>query len=101
MFSLLGWKEIDERVCGSRNVDVEALKEITEYSCCEKDCSIIKKFWSVFEAFSEEDKQGYLRFVWGRQRLPKDIKTSQIHHRIRHTPKEEKDSLPKADVSCF
>ena len=51
---------------GEKVVNIDKLKSITDYECCSEKQEVVKKFWSVFENMSEEDKQLYLKFVWGR-----------------------------------
>ena len=58
------------KVVGNEEVDIERLKEITTYSKCSPTHEVIKKFWKVLTSFENEDRKRYLRFVWGRTRLP-------------------------------
>ena len=69
--SLLCWEELRNIVCGARGVDVQVLKDNTEY---DDDVSVedehIVLFWEVLGEFSEEEKIAFLRFVWARPTLP-------------------------------
>lgn len=67
---MVSWKYFEHRVVGLTEVSVERLKEITSYRNCSDSHEVIKRFWQVLESFSNEDKIAYLRFVWGRTRLP-------------------------------
>ena len=68
--SILNWKEVEERVRGPSEISVEALKSITDYDCCSHDNEHIVRFWRVFEDFTNEQRSMFLKFVWGRSRLP-------------------------------
>lgn len=69
--SLLCWHELEKVVCGDRYVDVDRLKENTEYDDdVSPDDPHILMFWEVLAAFSESEKSAFLRFVWARPTLP-------------------------------
>ncbi len=67
---LLTWRELEFKVCGRKEIETEALKAITSYSGGDASCTTAKFFWKVFEEFSYDERALYLRFVWGRSRLP-------------------------------
>ena len=69
--SLLCWEELRGLVCGARGVDVQRLRENTEYDddVSAEDAHIVA-FWEVLADFSEEEKMAFLRFVWARPTLP-------------------------------
>jgi E3 ubiquitin-protein ligase HECTD3 len=67
---LINWKYLEYKVVGLNEVSVERLKEITAYRNCSDTHEVIKRFWTVLDGFTNEDKISYLRFVWGRTRLP-------------------------------
>ena len=46
------------------------LKQNTEYENFEESDPAIEHFWNVIQSFSDEEKELYLKFVWGRSRLP-------------------------------
>ncbi|RLN02302.1 hypothetical protein BBJ28_00003986 [Nothophytophthora sp. Chile5] len=62
--------ELELMVCGSPEVDVDLLEKCTEYSSCSPSDQHIVWFWSALRAFSHEERSAFLRFVWGRSRLP-------------------------------
>ena len=41
-------------------------------------------FWRVFESFTDEERTMYLKFVWGRSRLPTDITGLRNKHTIEY-----------------
>lgn len=67
----LSWEGIESRACGEKIFNTEKLKSITKFDRCNEELE--ERFWRVFESFSELEKQQYLKFVWGRTRLPIDI----------------------------
>ena len=100
IFTMLDWEEIEIRAAGEKIVDVEKLKKITCYEDCSVDSEIVKMFWEVFEEMSEEDKQLYLKFVWGRQRMPSDVSNLNNNHTIYFSSCANSEDLPKAHT-CF
>ena len=68
--SILSWEDLEERVRGPNEITAEALQEITEYSNCDQNNEYVKRFWRVFENFTNDQKSLFLKFVWGRDRLP-------------------------------
>ncbi|RLN93241.1 hypothetical protein BBJ28_00005902 [Nothophytophthora sp. Chile5] len=62
--------ELELMVCGSPEVDVDLLEKCTEYSSCSPSDQHIVWFWNALRAFSHEERSAFLRFVWGRSRLP-------------------------------
>jgi alpha-tubulin suppressor-like RCC1 family protein len=70
--SLLCWDELQYVVSGGRTIDVERLRDNTEYDddVSAEDEHIIM-FWEILaDEFTEEEKSAFLRFVWARSTLP-------------------------------
>ncbi|KAG7394634.1 hypothetical protein PHYBOEH_004944 [Phytophthora boehmeriae] len=68
---LFSWHELRTLVCGKASVDVDLLRRRTIYGDgCQATDPHISYFWDVLAAFSDEQKSSFLRFVWGRSRLP-------------------------------
>ena len=69
--TFLPWEELQCLVCGANTIDIERLRQNTEY---DEDISPedahIKMFWTVLSEFSEQEKSAFLRFVWARPSLP-------------------------------
>ncbi len=57
-------------------------------------------FWQVFATLSNEERQMYLKFVWGRSRLPMNLENLSRNHCIEYFSSRAKDSLPIAHT-CF
>eukprot|EP01035_Chromulina_nebulosa_P020273 gene20273-26318_t len=69
--TLYTWEQIEENVCGQPSIDLTLLKSITEYSGCHEADQHIVWFWDILEnIFSHEDRKAFIRFAWGRTRLP-------------------------------
>jgi len=64
-------KELEVAVCGEPIIDVELLKKNTRYqgSYSEKT-PVIANFWKLFNEYDNYHRVLYLRFAWGRSRLP-------------------------------
>ena len=70
MINLIKWKDLETLVCGNPDLDVELLKSATEYSSYSGRDDVIRWFWEILTEFSQNDRKSYLRFTWGRNRLP-------------------------------
>ena len=70
--SLLNWEELQDFVCGQRTIDVQRLRENTEYDDdLSPEDQHVQFFWDVLATeFSEMEKSAFLRFVWARPTLP-------------------------------
>jgi len=90
--SLLTWKELELEVCGSPEIDIELLKQNTVYRHCSSNDPHIVYFWAVLEKFSQMERAQFLRFAWGRSRLPpankfvEKLKIDTTNHPETHLP---------------
>jgi len=58
-------------VCGEADVDVKTLYAHTAYGAsASANMAHVRFFWQVLEAFSPEQRRAFLKFIWGRNRLP-------------------------------
>ncbi|KAK3734289.1 hypothetical protein QZH41_015133 [Actinostola sp. cb2023] len=63
--------EVELLVCGSKELDFEALESATEYDGgLTKDSPLIKWFWEVVHNFTMEQKRQLLMFTTGSDRVP-------------------------------
>ena len=71
---LMGWRELEQRVCGEPRIDIDLLKSITKYDGEYRRQGpahpVIAMFWRVMEGFSEAERAAVVGFAWGRSRLP-------------------------------
>ncbi|XP_069492687.1 ubiquitin-protein ligase E3A isoform X2 [Ambystoma mexicanum] len=64
-------EEIELLICGSRNLDFQALEETTEYDGgYTRDSNIIREFWDIVHSFAHEQKRLFLQFTTGTDRAP-------------------------------
>ena len=80
MLNLLTWRELETLVCGKPILDVELLRLNTIYRGCSESDPVIEFFWKGLTEFSPEERSMYLRFVWGRSRLPLTSKDFNMKH---------------------
>lgn len=99
ILTFLNWDEIEKRACGGE-IETEVLKSISEYRDCSVDSTIIKWFWKMFDSFSQEDRKAYLKFVWGRSKIPVDTSNLYYKHRISVYSHWNENALPKSHT-CF
>lgn len=80
--SLYTSDELVRRFCGDEHMNIEILKENTDYDegiCDQDEC--IQRFWRVLSDFTEQDKRMFLQFVWARSHLPAG--TSRFHQKFK------------------
>jgi hypothetical protein len=95
---LLTWRETELLVCGDPIVDVELLKKHTQYDTYEESAQGVQRFWRCFETLSNEERGKFIRFSWGRSRLPEP---GQFTRKFRLSKRGGHDgSLPVAHA-CF
>jgi len=100
MLSLFNWYDLEVLVCGNPNIDIEALRRHTVYQGgLSSSSDVVKFFWKTLYAFSQEERQLFLRFVWGRNRLPPTEHDWNSNFTIKALTAGE-DSLPIAHT-CF
>eukprot|EP00903_Cladosiphon_okamuranus_P019656 g18070.t4 len=62
--------QLEVAVAGEPEFDIAFWKEHTEYKGYRPDDDTVEFFWKVIESMSAEDQSGFVRFAWGRSRLP-------------------------------
>ena len=82
MLTLFTADEVELMVCGHPRVDLALLREMTVYSDCQATDPHVLQFWRVLEGFTEEERAAYVRFVWGRSRLPVNRDHWKQPHRV-------------------
>jgi HECT-domain (ubiquitin-transferase)/Concanavalin A-like lectin/glucanases superfamily/SPRY domain len=68
--ALLNPYDLELMVCGNPIVDLKQLRSHTQYRNCTGASRIVKHLWKALESFRNHERQMFLRFVWGRSRLP-------------------------------
>nr|CAD7602464.1 unnamed protein product [Timema genevievae] len=65
--------ELQTMVCGSPDIPLALLKSVATYKGVEASSPLVQWFWDVMEEFTNQERSLFLRFVWGRTRLPRTI----------------------------
>jgi hypothetical protein len=95
---LLTWREISLAVGGKPDVDVAVLRAHTEYEGYRRDDPAILRFWTAMEGFTSEERSLFVRFAWGRSRLPASKRWPRRFRITRRNAGD--DQLPLAHT-CF
>ncbi|KAM9469272.1 E3 ubiquitin-protein ligase HECTD3-like [Clarias gariepinus] len=73
VLDLLTWQEVEKKVCGDPEINLEALKHLTRYEDLDQNDVRVQHMWEALTNFTNEDRSRFLRFVTGRSRLPAPI----------------------------
>ncbi|EAL38855.3 AGAP011823-PA, partial [Anopheles gambiae str. PEST] len=73
LLSLFSAAELQAMVCGSPDIPLCLLKTVATYKGVESTSPLVQWFWEVMEEFTNQERSLFLRFVWGRTRLPRTI----------------------------
>lgn len=73
LLSLFTGFELETMVCGSPDIPLHLLKSVATYKGVEVSSPLVIWFWEVMEEFGNSERSLFLRFVWGRTRLPRSI----------------------------
>ena len=101
--ALFTWKELQERISGKKDIDVEYLKQNTEYDGFDENHPTIKYFWDTLRSFNNEQRSLFLRFAWGRTTLPpssEEFEEKFIIQRL-ETDAQEDLLLPQSHTCSF
>lgn len=100
-FPMFSWHELEMLICGSPDIDLTVLKKHTIYEGYTVNSREVKDFWSVLEAFDSKDRSSYLRFVWGRSRLPITDEGFTHHMKIQKLDRPNPDGVLPLSHTCF
>jgi hypothetical protein len=70
LLTVFTWRELEEMVCGAPTMDIELLRNMTSYKSYESSDKTIQYFWEVIASMDPIEQAAFLRFSWGRSRLP-------------------------------
>jgi hypothetical protein len=75
VLSLFSWEQVEILVSGDPNIDMDIWKSKTDATGI--PAKTLALFWEVMESLSQQERSGFVRFAWGRSRLPavKDFTT--------------------------
>ncbi len=101
--SVFTWRELEERVVGRLDVDVDVLMSHTVYEGVSPDSSHIRFFWNVMRKFTPEMRCRFLQFVGGRARLPSSVGEWSMPFKILPPPGtfHDPDSVSPLSQTCF
>ncbi|KAG2382979.1 hypothetical protein C9374_004946 [Naegleria lovaniensis] len=101
-FSLFSWNEIERNICGIPDVDVEKLKQHTIYEGYTVQSKEVKYFWEILHSFSPEQRSLFLKFVWGRGRMPYNESEAFTNPmKIQKLDRPNPDSVLPLSHTCF
>ena len=100
MLHLWTWEELELNVCGKKGFDIDLLKEHTEFKdSYENNLQFQGWLWKSLEALDEEERENFLRFCWGRSRLP--VAKDGWTHKFAVHPKSGDDNALPTGHTCF
>lgn len=75
MLNIVTSKELEVWVCGRNIIDVDLLQRHTEYGGkgegdYNENTPLIKMFWKFMHSLREDEKQKFIKFCWGQERIP-------------------------------
>ncbi|RLN71971.1 hypothetical protein BBJ28_00013714, partial [Nothophytophthora sp. Chile5] len=82
-------RELEVLICGRREVDVDLLRQCTEYSeGADETMPHVQNFWDVLREMTSEERTSFLRFVWARSRMPNSAKDFPMNFKLQaaHDP---------------
>ncbi|KAK8803542.1 hypothetical protein WA158_001236 [Blastocystis sp. Blastoise] len=71
--ALFTWYQLERYVCGEPEISIDELRKHTQYVGWTESHEVVRRFWKVFGDLSHKDRSQFLRFVWGRSRLPHSV----------------------------
>ncbi|KAJ1527956.1 hypothetical protein ONE63_007889 [Megalurothrips usitatus] len=71
LLALFRGYELETMVCGSPDIPLALLKSVATYRGIDANAPLVRWFWEVMEEFNTQERSLFLRFVWGRTRLPR------------------------------
>lgn len=99
LLCLFDWTEVERMVCGNPDIDIDLLKSATVVEGLGSD--VMDRFWSALREMSGPERALFLRFVWGRSRLPLSKSGFKQKFRIKPFGRHPPDRfLPEAHT-CF
>jgi hypothetical protein len=100
VLGLYSMDELEKLVCGQRFLRLETLKSIAEYNRCDAAHPVVVWLWEILDEMQESDKVLFVRFVWGRARLPPERALKNQKFGVVLQPQLTDSSLPSSST-CF
>jgi hypothetical protein len=70
IINLFTGAEMEQVVCGIPEVDLQLMRRKTNYEGIAPDARAVQLMWQVLESFTTDQRRKFIRFAWGRSRLP-------------------------------
>jgi hypothetical protein len=99
ILNLLSWSQVESLVCGAPTWDVERVRSNTHYEGYSASDRVVEDFWKVVNEFTIQQKVLFLRFSWGRSRLP--AAGSFKNFQLTRMGKSDPDHALPAAHTCF
>ncbi|OQR82728.1 HECT E3 ubiquitin ligase [Achlya hypogyna] len=99
VLTLLTWQEMEMLTCGSPKIDIAVWRQHTRYDGYTEHDETVHLFWEVMASFTDEQRSDFVRFAWGRSRLPRG-KWPQPFKLTKKGGRDSALSLPVAHT-CF
>lgn len=102
---LFTYEELENLISGCRVLNIEVLKQCTEYENIDPNANYIKWFWEVLNEMNEEQKVQFLKFVLARSRMPSSAKYFPMKFKVQRGSgkniDEDPDSYMPHSQTCF
>jgi len=93
LLNIVTSKDLEIWVCGKNIIDVELLSRHTKYTGeYNEDHEVMKMFWRMMDELHETDKQKFIKFCWGQERIPPNdasFASQNVRLMIKMAPKTE------------
>jgi E3 ubiquitin-protein ligase HERC2 len=101
LLTLFPCTEVERMVCGDPNLDVDLLRSMSTYDGgYTGEHQTIRFLWEVLEEWDPPMRSRFLRFCWGRSRLPPRAQWGQHRFKIQKAGGDASNMLPRA-CTCF
>jgi len=100
LLSLFSWYDLETLTCGTPEVNLDILRKHTVYQGISGHAPLIKHFWRALESFNTQERQMFIRFTWGRSRLPLNESDWAMQFTIRPLRTSDDTHLPISHT-CF
>lgn len=92
---MVSYKEIEEFIYGSKNIDVDLLKRNTEYrdSYKEPNSPQIEWFWKLMREMTQSQRREFIRFCYAQPTLPpndQEFRRRELKFKITEPGKDDK-----------
>ena len=74
LLPLFSWQQLELLTCGSADIDVDLLRSRTKYGVgVSPNQRHVRYLWAALRRFTPAQRSAFLRFIWGRSRLPASL----------------------------